>query len=425
MTLVAIALLVPSGAGARDVFEEAPIRYSETAADNPVSQLQAALDGGEVRLAHDPEFGYLKSLLDVLGVPESSQLLVFSKTSLQIRQISPSRPRAIYFNDDVYIGAVQGGEVLEISVADPNLGTVFYTLPQRTGPNPRFQRERHACLQCHATGMTRNVPGHIVRSVFAGADGQPIFKAGSLLTDQNTPLEDRWGGWYITGTHGDARHRGNAIAEETEYDATIDREASANRESLPARVDTSKYLVPHSDIVAMMLLEHQAHLHNLMTQASFETRQALHRQAISDELFGRDPAVLSESSMRIIKNHGDRLVEYMIFADEVELDGPVRGTSDFAAEFQARGPWDGQGRSLRALDLDERLFVYPLSFLIYSPQFDGLPEPVKDYVYRRLWNIFTGAEPTPKLLHLTNAKCRAVIEILRETKPGLPRYWLE
>lgn len=424
-TALALLLLAPAVARALDAFEEAPIRYSESPADNPISHLQESLDSGAVTLAYDPEFGYLKSLLDILGIPESSQLLVFSKTSLQIRHIAPATPRAIYFDDDVYIGTVQHGEVLEISAADPGLGAVFYTLSQQRDPSPRFVRQQHDCLRCHATNMTQNIPGHLVRSVFAGPDGQPIFKAGSAVTDQNTPLAERWGGWYITGTHGEARHRGNQIAHETDYDAVIDPEAGANQTHLPSRVDTSTYLTPHSDIVAMMVLEHQTQAHNLMTRASFETRMALHRQAISDRIFERDPNALSESSQRIIKNLGDKLVDYMIFAEEAELDDPVHGTSSFAEDFQAQGPRDSQGRSLRQLDLEGRLFEYPLSFLIYAPQFDGLPDPVKDYVYQRLWNIFTGAEPTPDLLHLTNAKCRAVIEILAETKQGLPTYWVK
>ena len=420
-----MGLLLTPSASARDAFEEPPIRYSETTGNNAITQLQQALEDGSSALAYEPSQGYLRSLLQALDIPEASQLLVFSKTSLQVRHITPSTPRAIYFNDDVYIGTVQHGDMLEISATDPELGTIFYTLDQKPATLPRFVRQDHACLQCHATNMTRNTPGHIVRSVFADAQGQPIFKAGSQLTDQNTPLAERWGGWYITGTHGEARHRGNEIARETERDAEIDMEAGANQTALPTRVDTDRYLTPHSDIVAMMVLEHQTQLHNLLTRANFETRMALHRQAIGDRIFGRDPNALSESSARIVKNLGDKLVDYMIFAEEVELDDPITGTSDYAAVFAARGPRDSQGRSLRELDLESRLFHFPLSFLIYSEQFDSLPTPVRDYVYQRLWNIFTSVEPTPDLLHLTNAKCRAVIEIVSETKQGLPDYWVK
>ncbi len=423
--LIPAALLLSATTVALDVFEEPPINYSETKANNPISQLQEALDGKTATLAHDPEFGYLKSVLDLLQIPEESQVLVFSKTSFQNRLIAPSTPRAIYFNDNVYIGTVQHGKVLEISTADPDLGAVFYALSQEPNARPEFVRQRHDCLQCHATNLTHNVPGHIVRSVFAAPDGQPILKAGSLVTDQSTPMDIRWGGWYVTGTHGKARHRGNELAHETKNDAVIDSDAGANQLHLPNRVDTTKYLTPHSDIVAMLVLEHQTRLHNLLTEANFETRMAMHRQSVSDRIFERDPTVLSESTQRVIKQAGDKLVDYMIFSNEVEFSDTVHGTSGFAEAFEAKGPRDSKGRSLRELDLEERLFVYPLSFLIYSPQFDGLPAPVKDHVYQRLWNIFTGAEPTPDLLHLTNAKNHAIRDILIETKPGLPDYWVK
>lgn len=423
--LIASTFLLPAATLALDAFEEPPINYSETKADNPIAHLQEALDAKTAALTYDPEFGYLRSLLELLHVPKESQVLVFSKTSFQNRLIAPSTPRALYFNDDVYIGTVQHGRVLEISTADPELGVVFYTLSQKPDASPRFLRQRHECLECHATTLTHNIPGHIVRSVFPAPDGQPILKAGSLVTDQSTPLDMRWGGWYVTGTHGKARHRGNEFARETKYDAVIDEEAGANQTHLPKRVDTTKYLTPHSDIVAMLVLEHQTHLHNLFTEANFETRMAMYRQSVSDRIFERDPTVLSESTQRIIKQVGDKVVDYMIFSDEVELSDPVQGTSGFTEAFEAEGPRDSKGRSLRELDLKERLFVYPLSFLIYSSQFDGLPKPVKDYVYQRLWNIFTGVEPTPDLLYLTNAKNHAIREILIETKPDLPDYWVK
>ena len=112
--------------------------------------------------------GYLRSVLKLLYVPVSSQGLVFSKTSLQLFRISPSNPRAIYFNDNVYVGWVRSGEVIEVSTADPNLGAVFYTLDQTASTNPKFVR-RAECLQCHSSRSTKDVPGHIVRSIFPAA----------------------------------------------------------------------------------------------------------------------------------------------------------------------------------------------------------------------------------------------------------------
>ena len=134
-------------------------------------------------------------------MPVSSQMLVFSKTSLQRQRISPRHPRALYFNDDVYVGFCQGGDVLEISAVDPQLGTVFYTLDQDGDRASRASPARPTTA-CSATAPRRRraFPGHLVRSVFADADGQPILLGGTYRIDQTSPLEKRWGGWYVTGT---------------------------------------------------------------------------------------------------------------------------------------------------------------------------------------------------------------------------------
>jgi len=423
-TIVAMIVCVAAvPALADDRFEEVPIDYHNTKAENAVSRLQQHIEDGSIELEFDEQFGYLLSVLDQLDVPKESQVLVFSKTSFQHRYISPTAPRAVYFNDDTYIGTVQHGDVIELSAADPNLGTVFYTLPQYETKNPEFVRQSHNCLQCHASTLTRGVPGHLVRSVYTDADGFPILKVGSHLTTQDSPFDERWGGWYVTGIHGASRHLGNVIATETQRAANIDMDAGANRTTLDKRVDADQYLTAHSDIVALMVLEHQTGMHNLLTRADFETRMALHRQAVTDEIFERDPNTLSESTQRIITNIGDKLIAYMLYVDEAELEDPVTGTSGFVERFAEQGPKDSEGRSLREFDLKSRMFKYPLSYLIYSPQFDGLPTQMKDYVYKHLWDILTGVVDTDDYLHLTNAKSRAIRQILTETKSGLPSYW--
>ncbi len=418
-----LGLLLPLAAFAADDFDAPPIGYRSAKADNPVSRLQDAFDTNSAALEYDPRFGYLPSVIDRLKIPRESQVLVFTKTSLQAQYITPSNPRSIYFNDDTYVGGVPGGELLEVSAADPALGAVFYTVAQRKSDRPQFVRQHDTCLQCHGSVLTSGIPGHVVRSVYPGADGFPILKAGSFVTTQASPWNERWGGWYVTGNHGRARHMGNAIATETELDAAIDMEAGANRMTLDQRVDPDNYLTRHSDIVALLVLEHQTRMHNLITNANFETRVALDRQAAVDEVLKRDPKVLSESTQHIIKSVGDTLVDYMLFADEVRLDSPVSGASGFTEFFSRQGPRDSQGRSLREFDLQDRLFKYPLSYLIYSPQFDGLPTQAKDYVYRRLWDILTGVVFAKDYVHLTKEKRQAIRQIVIETKPGLPVYW--
>ena len=426
MIVVAMFTGILSGqALAADRFDEEPILYSTTKADNLISVMQEALDSHRIQLEHDKDFGYLASVLSALDVPQSSQVMVFSKTSFQNRYIAPTTPRAIYFNDEVYVGTVHYGDVLEISVTDPKLGAVYYTLSQEADVPPEFIRQSDNCLQCHASTLTQGIPGHVVRSVFPDDEGFPILKAGSHVTTQDSPFEERWGGWYVTGKHGAMRHMGNVLATETAKDAILDSDAGANRESIDDRVNTDRYLTPHSDIVALMVLEHQTQMHNLITQANFETRMALKDQSVMDEILERDASILSDSTQRRIASVGEKLLDYMLFVNEVELEDPVKGTSDYMAFFPGQGPFDSQGRSLREFDLESRLFNYPLSYLIYTAQFDALPGAMKDYLYKRLWDILNGEDDADKYIHLSNAKCRAIREILSETKDDLPEYWRE
>ncbi|MCL4693645.1 MAG: hypothetical protein KJ060_14185 [Candidatus Hydrogenedentes bacterium] len=418
-----IGILSAALAYAQDRFDGEPIRYTHSKPDNPVSRLQDAINQDRETLQYDSQFGYLRSILAKLDIPVESQMLVFSKTSFQSDLISPETPRAIYFNDDVYIGAVQNGSVIEVSVADPNLGAVFYTLSQNKTDTPVFVRKGHECLQCHASNFTRDYPGHIVRSVYPDADGFPIVRAGSYVTTHESPFEERWGGWYVTGTHGDARHMGNVIATKTEHSAELDSESGANQTTLPAHVRADGYLTAHSDIVALMVLEHQVHMHNLITRADFETRLALRDEAVMDEALHRDTETLSESAQHRIASVCDKLVDYMLFVDEPELDDPIQGTSGGAVLVASIGPGGRPGRALRGLVRGAGRVCGAVSYLIYSEQFDGLPDTAKDYIYQRLWDILTAKIDTADYLHLTNYTSRAIREILLDTKPNLPAYW--
>jgi hypothetical protein len=250
-----------------------------------VSRLIERVKTFETKLTHEDRFGYLRSLLAELNVPTESQMLVFTKTSLQRQRISPRTPRALYFNDDVYVGFCQDGDLLEISAVDAQLGTVFYTLDQDPLLAPNFRRETDNCLICHGSSQTKEIPGHVVRSVFSDAGGLPILSSCTYRVDQTTPLEKRWGGWYVSGTHGDQKHLGNLIVRGRPDRDDVDNSAGQNQTCLDGRFDTSKYLTPHSDIVALMVLEHQTDAHNYITRANFLTRQAMHyQQSLNREL---------------------------------------------------------------------------------------------------------------------------------------------
>jgi hypothetical protein len=416
-----VGILVFSGrALAQLEFEREPILYQSHPPHDPIARLNEQLKTGELGLEYDEKHGYLPALLKHLDVPESSQMLVFSKTSFQLRRISRRRPRALYFNDDVYIGYVQEGDVLEISSVDPQQGAIFYTLSQEQTAQPAFTRDRGQCLICHASSRTQNVPGHLVRSVFPDEGGQPQFGSGTFTTDHTSPFSERWGGWFVTGTHGDMRHMGNAHSASRSHPEELDREAGANVTDLSEFVKTEPYLQPTSDVVALMVLEHQTQMHNLITRANYEARHAAHYDGIMNAAFEDRPAdYVSDTTRRRIASAGDKLIEYLLFRDEFRLTSPVKGTSNFAEDFADRGPRDKKGRSLRDFDLETRLFKHPCSYLIYSPAFDALPEPVKDYISGRLWEILTRKDTRDDYPHLSLEDRTAVLEILKDTKPDL------
>ncbi|MCB9921311.1 MAG: hypothetical protein H6822_03955 [Planctomycetaceae bacterium] len=396
-------------------FESEPVNYNTAPTNDPVVRLQKLLDTGDIKLKYDEHYGYLPAVLDALNIPHSSQMLVFSQTSFQLRRIAPSHPRAVYFGDDTYVGWVQDGEVLEMSTVDPQQGAIFYTLDQTEDPQPRFVRDRGQCITCHASSRTQSVPGHLVRSVFPDDNGRPLLGSGTYVTDHRSPFEHRWGGWYVSGTHGEMRHMGNAIARDRRNPEDLDREAAANLTDLSKLVNVKPYLSPHSDLVALMVMEHQSQMHNYITFANYEARSSLHYDGVMNKALDRPEHYQSDTTKRRLDKASEKLVQYLLFAGEFALTSPVRGMSEFAAEFTAQGVRDSKGRSLREFDLTRRLFKYPCSYLIYSDAFRGLPQPIKERVYGRLRELLSENDSSPEFAHLSPADRRAIREILTET----------
>ena len=428
--LCALGILFPKTGGAMfqwlgrtsDAENEA-IRYSAGTPAEAIARLQAEIGAGRTELQFDAKGGYLNSVLRALKIPLASQTLVFSKTSFRRELISPQKPRALYFNHDVYVGWVPGGRVLEIASVDPKLGAVFYTLSQEKTAQPTFQRQTQACLQCHdSPSLTGDVPGLIMKSVYPDTDGEPIVSAGTFVTSDQSPMKERWGGWYVTGTHGAQVHMGNALVDDSRDGANLNLTAGANLTDLRMRIDTQPYLSSHSDIVALMVLAHQNSLHNLMTRASYRTRMALHFDRQRNEESGRAADYASESTRSLVRSVAEPLVRAMLFVEEAPLLEPVSGSSGFSKEFSSQGPRDHRGRSLLELDLTTRLFRYPCSYLIYSASFDALPSLVKDYVYRRLWDVLSDEDTSDLFAHLSRSNRAAIREILLETKPDFAAW---
>ena len=222
-----------------------------------------------------------------------------------------------------------------------------------------------------------------MRSVYPDRSGRPVLSAGTFRTDYTSPLSQRWGGWYVTGTHGAQRHLGNATITGAGEPEELDVENGANVTDLGELLDITPYLTPHSDIVALMVLEHQVVMHNAITAANYSAR-ITHRDArIMNEALQRDADYESESTRRRYDSAAQKVLEILLMVNDCRLTDPIVGTSNFAQEFQKRGPFDRQGRSLRQLDLQNRLFKYPCSYLIYTDSFDALPSAVRDRVLRR------------------------------------------
>jgi hypothetical protein len=372
-------------------FADAPINYRSQALSDPVAKLEERLERGEVKLHYDPKHGYLKSILSALHIAVSSQTLVFSKTSFQFPDISPATPRALYYNDHVYVGQVHDGKFLEFVSFDPMQGAIFYVMDEHRDKNPRFERSEVDCIQCHVAPSTKGIPGVMLRSVFTKPDGSPDAAARSFITGQESPISQRWGGWYVTAKSGGQ---------------------GAMATNPGGQFNTESYLAGSSDMVALMVLAHQTQMHNWITLTNYTTRIAL-----------ADPKQDSEEARKKMEAAADQLVRYLLFTNEIHLQNPIAGTSDFARQFTARGPHDALGRSLRDFDLQTRIFKYPCSYLIYSEAFDAIPAPARDYIYRRLFEILSGRDQSPEFATLSSQDRQAILEILVATKPGVPEEW--
>ena len=336
--------------------------------------LQATPDDAVSRLVRSGvKVGGLADLLERLGINADSQALVFSKTSFQAAKISPRNPRAIYFNDEAVVAWIRGAASMEVAAVDPRQGVMFYSFDGR-----HFER-REVCLKCHQGAATMGVPGIFVGSVFPDASGMPD-RTEAIITDHRTPFADRWGGWYVNARRGEQPDRANGVADDPAEPHHL--RSQQNLPDLAHEFNTSGYLSPVSDIVALMTFEHQTQMTNLLTRVAWLARGG-----------------------RPLDADLDALVRYMTFADEAPLKQPIEGVSAFARTFPDRGPRDRHGRSLRDFDLRTRLFRYPLSYMIYSAQFDALPSGVRGEIWRRL---STALRDRPEAL-----------EIVRETKAGI------
>ena len=396
----------------RDAFvasrNHAAIRYATAETTDPATALNRKLQNGAVRLTFDPANGYLKSVLDALGLPVESQALVFSQTSFQAPKINYRNPRAIYFNDTVSVGWVRGGDIIEVAAQDPAQGVVFYALEQKETRSPSLKRNDD-CLACHLSWETLGVPGLMVESVHPLPD--EISYVNGYNTIHASPLDQRWGGWWLTGNHGGAKHLGNIPVMPADKGKLKLASPTRALATVEGQFDLAGFPTAYSDVVAQLVLAHQVRMTNMITRVGWEARLAA-------------SAPSADATARVREAASD-MVDYLLFVDEAPFVGPMQGSSGFAEWFAKQGPRDAQGRSFREFDLRRRLFKYPCSYMIYTPAFDALPAAAKEGVYARMWEVLSGREKRqPYVSRLTAPDRQAIIEILRATKKDLPSYFL-
>lgn len=403
---LSLALLGIQAANADlDFWEMSPIHYSDTQAQDSLTALAAELATGAKRIEGNSELDRLKFVLRELHIPEASQILVYSKTSHQNSLINPQNPRSLYFSENAYVGYVPGGAI-EAIVEDPQLGPIYYIIDQSTTGKFQIERDQSSCITCHATSNTENVPGLLVRSVCPDQDGHPLLALGTSLVDHLTPLADRWGGYYVTG-RSSLPHLGNQVFVEKSTPVP----KASQQIDLTSIIDVKKYLRPTSDIVALLVLEHQCRMHNHFTAASMNYRHA----RFLNQVLNPDSKPEEGSAGKLAIHMADRIVECLFFKDEASCGEDLEGGAEFQKSFEARFPKTKDGHSLADFKLYERIFKYRCSYMIYSEAFRLLPTPVKNSVLKKMYSVLAGDDPDYAWL---KASEREKIEaILAETLP--------
>ncbi len=420
-SLVALlSLILTFRLSAENQYENPPVNYSATSPNDATTALEERIRAGEVTLPRGDGWKLLHALQQHYQIPDASQVMVFSKTSKQNDLISPATPRVIYFSDNAYLGYAVGGSI-EVATIDPVLGPVFYLIdPDTPARRPmRFQRDQ-SCLSCHGGPFSPEMPGILVRSVTPGPLGHPIMSQGSTVVDTTTPFKDRWGGWYVTGNHGKDKHRGNVTAEENGEAVTRDEERGQNVSDLSAFFDTAPYSRKTSDIVALMVLEHQSSTQNILTKANHTAMRAMHMQTSLQRELG-EPVVNEPmgTAERMIQHAVEDVLDAILFKDEAALpDGGIEGDREFLEAFTASAPLSKEGRSLKDFQLLDRLFKYRCSYMVYGVTFQNFMPVLKVRVLKALRDTLTSPAPPPRYAYLTDSERRNIHQILTETLKG-------
>ena len=387
--------------------DQPPHNYRQRVPQDRFTRLKAAFESGQIAVDQSSEKAFVLSVLKTLEIPASSQMLVFSTTSLQLSLISPANPRALYFNEDVYLGYVPGGRI-EIVSLDPELGGIFYIFDIPKDARPLRIERSERCMNCHAGEETAHVPGLVIKSVIPGPTGGSLTAYRQDQTGHSIPFEQRFGGWHVTGRHGITNHWGNLTG----------RLSAKGLMTVPnppgERFSFAKYPVAGSDILPQLLLEHQAGFANRVIEASYRARTALHLTE----------GKLTTKQILELDEHARIITRYLLFADEAPLPpGGVEGNAAYKADFLSTRREAAGGLSLKDFDLRTRLFKFRCSYMIYSAVFEGLPSEMKRRVYQRLNEALSVEKNDKEYAYLPRAEKTAIRSILKATLTDLPAGW--
>ena len=403
-------------------YELEPHGYFSKDAKDPVTLLMKRIQRGEVLIKEPNGKPLVERLLRELGLNKDTQVLVFSRTSLQRREVSYSNPRALYFNESVYLGWMPNGRI-EIASFDPELGPIFYFQRELDDASSPLLARTRSCLGCHAGDATNFLPGSLGRSVYPDKSGRSLRSIDDYRrSGHHIPLHDRYGGWFVSGNHGAMRHMGNAIASREGGKITIDREQFANLEKLDRFFSTEAYPAPGSDIAALLVFDHQVTMHHRLVEAAYRARQSLFDSKLDPKETDVSKLSKGRSTDEFLEGR-DKVVDYLLFRDETPIP-KVSCDPAFRRAFSANRIADRRKRSLKDLRLDGRIFENRCSYMIYSPTFDQFPPMLKGAIYARIHEILTSPKPVEGFDYLGKEEKRRILEILDETKEDLPPGWL-
>jgi len=382
-----------------------PHEYHSRQPRDRFTRVKDDLESGRLAVDRSSEKAFVESLLRALEIPASSQMLAFSTTSLQLRLITPANPRALYFNEDIYLGWVPGGRI-EMLALDPELGAIFYIFdPPRNDQPVRVERSER-CMNCHSGADTGRIPGLVVKSVLPGERGGSLKSFRIEQTGHQIPFEERFGGWYVTGDRRLASALGNMVGN------YVDGQLLKTPLEPGRFFDFARYPVATSDPLPQLLHEHQAGFVNRVVEAGYRARTYLH--AGGGQLTAEQGRLLDEQA-RIV-------VRYVLFADEAPLPaGGLRGDSAFQADFVKTRIAGPGGASLKDFDLRTRLFRHRCSYMIYTPIFNALPPALKQRIHGQLAAALSTTQPAAEYAYLPAAEKQAIRAILRATVPDLAR----